>query len=106
IHDSYNSNPLSARLALEVLNAAPAPRVAFLGDMRELGDVSAQRHRELGAATTDLDMVVAIGQAAAAMRETNPTVLLAADATDAEQYIDRLPPGATVLVKGSRSLLL
>lgn len=106
IDDSYNSNPLSAALALEVLNLAPAPRVAFLGDMRELGAVSEQRHLELGAATTGLDLVVAIGAAAAAMRRSNPLVLLASDAEDAVKYLDKLPPAATVLVKGSRSLEL
>lgn len=106
IDDSYNSNPVSVALALEVLREAPTPRVAFLGEMRELGAMSRQRHRELGAATTDLDMVVAIGPAAAALRETNPAALLADDALDAARYIDRLPTGATVLVKGSRSLLL
>lgn len=106
IDDSYNANPLSVALALEVLRAEPAPLVAFLGDMRELGDVSRQRHRELGAATTDLDMVVAIGPAAAAIRDANPSALLAADAADASRYLDRIPAGATVLVKGSRSLEL
>lgn len=106
IDDSYNSNPLSVALALEVLREATAPRVAFLGDMRELGAVSRQRHRELGAATTDLDMVVAVGPAAAAIHETNPAALLAKDAVDAAKYIDQIPSGATVLVKGSRSLLL
>ncbi len=106
IDDSYNSNPLSVALALDVLRASPGPRVAFLGDMRELGAVSAQRHRELGAATTGLDMVIAIGPAAAAIRDTNPAARLAADATDAERYLDDVPSGATVLVKGSRSLLL
>ena len=106
IDDSYNSNPLSVALALEVLRAASGPLVAFLGDMRELGSVSRQRHRELGAATTGLDMVVAIGEAAAAIRDANPAALLARDAVDAGKYIDQIPPGATVLVKGSRSLEL
>lgn len=104
IDDSYNSNPLSAALALEVLRAAKRPLVAFLGDMRELGEVSRQRHRELGSATSDLDMVVAIGEAAASLRDANPTALLATDALDAQRFIDQIPPGATVLVKGSRSL--
>src|SRR5690606_29530238 len=31
IDDSYNSNPLSAALALEVLREQPRPHVAFLG---------------------------------------------------------------------------
>src|SRR5690606_12382034 len=67
IDDSYNANPLSAALALEVLAAAPAPRVAVLGDMRELGTLSRRRHLELGAATLDLDMVIAVGDEAAVM---------------------------------------
>src|SRR5690606_21305837 len=106
IDDSYNSNPLSVALALDVLLTHPGPRVAFLGDMLELGAVSRQRHRELGAATTGLDLVVAIGSAAAAIRDTNPAASLAADAKDAEQYLGEIPIGATVLVKGSRSMFL
>lgn len=106
IDDSYNSNPLSVALALDVLLTHPGPRVAFLGDMLELGAVSRQRHRELGAATTGLDLVVAIGSAAAAIRDTNPAARLAIDARDAEQYLDEIPIGATVLVKGSRSMFL
>lgn len=104
IDDSYNSNPLSAALALEVLMAAPPPRVAVLGDMRELGAVSRSRHLELGAATTGLELVIAVGAEAAVMAESNPAVLTAADATAAVAMLARVPAGATVLVKGSRSL--
>ena len=104
IDDSYNSNPLSAALALEVLNAAPRPRVAVLGDMRELGAVSRERHLELGAATNDLDLVIAVGEEAAALAESNPRALWAPDAQAALALLDRVPRGATVLVKGSRSL--
>ena len=106
IDDSYNSNPQSVALALDVLLANPGPRVAFLGDMLELGAVSRQRHRELGAATTGLDLVVAIGSAATAIADTNPAAKLASDADDASRYLDDIPVGATVLVKGSRSMRL
>ncbi len=106
IDDSYNSNPLSAALALEVLASAPAPRAAFLGDMRELGEVSRRRHLELGAATRGLDLVVAIGEEAAAVAEANPRARHVPDWRAAVGLLGLVPPGATVLVKGSRSLAL
>ena len=106
IDDSYNSNPLSAALALEVLAELPAPRAAFLGDMRELGAVSRQRHLELGEATRGLDLVVAIGEEAAAMTESNPESRHVATWREAVPLLDLLPNGAAVLVKGSRSLEL
>ncbi len=106
IDDSYNSNPLSAALALEVLRSHPAPRVAFLGDMRELGSVSGQRHHDLGAATTDIDMVVAIGDEAETVRSGNPEALAVADWRAAAALLSEVPEGATLLVKGSRSLEL
>lgn len=104
IDDSYNANPLSMTLALEVLRGLPAPHVAILGDMRELGAVSRRRHLELGTATADLALVIAVGQEAAAITETNPAALRAGDAAEARTLLDRIPAGATVLVKGSRSL--
>lgn len=106
IDDSYNSNPLSAALALEVLASSPPPRAAFLGDMRELGEVSRPRHLELGAATRDLDLVVAIGEEAAALAEANPRARHVPTWREAAGLLDLVPPGATVLVKGSRSLEL
>ena len=106
IDDSYNSNPLSAALALEVLGREPRPRAAFLGDMRELGPVSRQRHLELGEATRGLDLVVAIGEEAAALAEANPAARHVPSWREAAGLLDLVPPGATVLVKGSRSLEL
>ena len=49
IDDSYNSNPMSAGAALEVLKKAPSlHRWLALGDMAELGDQSASFHAKLG----------------------------------------------------------
>lgn len=106
IDDSYNSNPLSAALALEVLREQPTPRAAFLGDMRELGDVSRQRHLELGEATRELDLVVAIGEESRAIAEANPDAKHVAAWPEAVELLELVPAGATVLVKGSRSLEL
>lgn len=106
IDDSYNSNPLSAALALEVLRERPGPHVAFLGDMRELGGVSRQRHLELGEATLDLDLVVAIGEEAAAIVEANPAARHVRTWREAAELTHLVPRTGTVLVKGSRSLEL
>lgn len=104
IDDSYNSNPVSLRAALEVLFAAPAPRVAFLGDMLELGDREAPEHRAMGHASLGLDLVVGVGRASALMKETNPQARWAHDALAAAAFLDEVPEGATVLVKGSRGV--
>lgn len=104
IDDSYNSNPVSLRAALELLFAAPPPRVAFLGDMLELGSLQDAEHRAMGAATVGLDLVVAVGEASALMREGNPAVRWAHDAVAAAAFLPDVPEGATVLVKGSRGV--
>jgi len=104
LDDSYNASPLSMSLALETLRSEAGPRVAFLADMLELGDWSAQRHRELGAATGDLDLVVAVGEQSRLLLETNPRAKHAADALAAAAWLPRLPRPCTVLVKGSRGM--
>jgi UDP-N-acetylmuramoyl-tripeptide--D-alanyl-D-alanine ligase len=53
INDAYNANPTSMRAALSVLADYPAPRVAVLGDMLELGDVTPSAHREIAALAAD-----------------------------------------------------
>lgn len=64
INDSYNANPLSMAAALRVLAEADAQRhIAFLGDMKELGDTAEAGHREIGRLITELklDEVLCIG---------------------------------------------
>ena len=46
ILDCYNANPASMKNALEILGREPfTPRVAVLGDMKELGETSKDYHR-------------------------------------------------------------
>ena len=106
LDDSYNSNPASAALALEVLRISPPPHTAVLGDMLELGDESRRHHLELGAATSDLDAVLAVGPASRAVLEANPAALHAAAVEDALPMLRTLPRRGTVLFKASRGMRL
>ncbi len=67
LNDSYNSNPEAARNMLDVLRAEPAQRrIAVLGEMRELGQMSEQLHRQVGeyAVKTGIDVVIGVHGAA------------------------------------------
>ena len=117
IDDSYNSSPSALRRALEVVAAASgsARKVAVLGEMLELGEYSAQLHRECGAAAAaaGLDLLIAVGGApaselaSAAADAGMPQRCVLHVATSAEAAslaIERIRPGDLVLVKGSRGI--
>ncbi|WP_456267547.1 UDP-N-acetylmuramoyl-tripeptide--D-alanyl-D-alanine ligase [Kushneria sp. AK178] len=107
IDDSYNANPGAMRASLDTLAQRPGPRWCFLGAMGELGNYSARAHEALGyyARDLDLDRVVTIGEPARAIS----TALGARGHhfDDWSSMIDfarqSLPPGASVLIKGSLS---
>jgi UDP-N-acetylmuramoyl-tripeptide--D-alanyl-D-alanine ligase len=72
VDDSYNANPASVAAALRSLREAPAGRrIAVLGDMLELGAVSAELHRGVGrlAAELGLDALYLYGEHAGATAE-------------------------------------
>ena len=71
LEDCYNASPESMRAALQVLSAMAAQmgkgrKIAFLGDMKDLGPDSADMHRAVGAmaADTDLSLLVTYGDLA------------------------------------------
>ncbi len=104
IDDSYNSNPLSSRLALEVLRDQNGPRVAILGDMLELGPDEIPLHIELGKLSKGLDLVIAIGSLAHYIQEGNQEAL---HFTTVQEFLDagvELPQTSSVLVKASRGM--
>ena len=111
INDCYNANPMSMRAAIdELADAAPARRVAVLGDMLELGEASPQLHREIGryASERGVDVLIAVGPLAAHAGETfGGEVHAVPDAAAAAAALAPLLRGDdTVLVKGSRGVAL
>ncbi|WP_439101840.1 UDP-N-acetylmuramoyl-tripeptide--D-alanyl-D-alanine ligase [Congregibacter sp.] len=65
IDDSYNANPGSVRAAIDLLSATAGNSVLILGEMLELGDESAEAHREMGARAREKGVTrfVGIGEA-------------------------------------------
>lgn len=62
IDDCYNANAISMSAALDTLARFPAPRIAVLGSMNELGSHSAREHRAVGKRVVQsADVLIAIG---------------------------------------------
>ena len=116
IDDTYNSSPSAALSALDTLRAVEAKRrIAVLGDMLELGRMSAEGHRVVGErAAACADMLITVGFRARAIAEA------ALDAGMSESQIRQyeigesaragkelesiLSEGDVVLVKGSQAM--
>ena len=110
IDDTYNANPESLRAGLAVLCAKPAPRWLVLGDMAELGPEAAAFHagagrearrhgveRLLATGSLAVEAAHAFGGGATHFEDCRALV---------ERLREELPEGATVLVKGSRSMAM
>ena len=117
IDDTYNANPESVAAALRAAVAVRAGErrvAAVLGEMLELGEESADRHREIGALAAELgiDLVVAVGEPAWPIADgaegSESTDVIRADDTDVASRIVSawLCPGDVVLVKASRGARL
>lgn len=71
IDGTYNANPVSMRNAIDRLDKLPCPRLAIIGDMKELGDTAQDAHRKIGSYLNRLDEtdLVFVGEHAASLRE-------------------------------------
>ena len=108
IDDSYNANPASMRAAAQVLMSHAAPRILVVGDMGELGELSERLHEELVRSIQqfDFDDVFTLGRL---MKKATETLGVAGQSFEdvdllADSLFPSLTPGATLLVKGSRSM--
>ncbi|WP_374298145.1 UDP-N-acetylmuramoyl-tripeptide--D-alanyl-D-alanine ligase [Sphingomonas sp.] len=110
IDESYNANPASMRATLAVLAHEPGRHVAVLGEMRELGEASADYHAALAepVIAARVEMALLVGEAMAPLAdalEGRVDFVHVADARAAQAVLaDRLAPGDAVLIKGSNGV--
>lgn len=112
IDDTYNSSPIAAKAALDVLYAGDAPqKIAVMGSMNELGDYSPEAHREVGehCDPSQLDWLITIGPdakkyLAPVAKERGCQVKSFTSPYKAGAFIkEQLKEGAVVLAKGSQN---
>jgi len=132
IDDCYNASPNSVEAALESLSKLPGRHVAILGDMLNQGELSTQRHCEIGAfaAKSGIDYLICLGTQARHIYESYVCVRearsmgisgktavkgmrsdeeeIAYFSSDMTELVKELPhkikKGDTVLVKASRDM--
>lgn len=111
LDDTYNASPPTVRGALQVLADLPCDgrRWAVLGEMAELGPDAGAQHRAVGGACGVLDVLVAVGAAAAPLADAAaalpdaPEVHRVADHREAAALVQAaVRPGDAVLFKASR----
>jgi UDP-N-acetylmuramoyl-tripeptide--D-alanyl-D-alanine ligase len=117
INDSYNSSPAALQAMTSMLAATPGfrKRILAAGEMRELGETSAQLHRaagEFAAKTGRVDWVIGVagngaqiveGAIAAGVPEAQ-TKFFASSEQAANFLADFVKEGDLLLVKGSRGV--
>jgi UDP-N-acetylmuramoyl-tripeptide--D-alanyl-D-alanine ligase len=114
INDAYNSNPGSARAAIDVIRGVGAnrQRVVVLGTMRELGAASDRYHDEISRIALDsgADIVAGIGEFATSLSRVDDTGtrVITADSVEGlwPSLEPRLSPDAVILLKASRGVQL
>lgn len=122
IDDSYNANPTSMAAALDVLAAAPVTndigrvsrgrRIAFLGDMKELGTDERALHADLAKLPSlqSLDVVHCIGPLMRSLHDALPEAQRGDWFETSHEVLPllkrRLDSGDVVLAKGSLSMKL
>lgn len=114
LDSSYNSSPVAAKEAIELLSEISEGRrkVAILGDMRELGKESKDAHMELGKLVLqNADFAILIGPevssfTASILEKSSFEFLAFPDFTSArESIIKNIREKDVVLIKGSQNTL-
>jgi UDP-N-acetylmuramoyl-tripeptide--D-alanyl-D-alanine ligase len=111
IDEGYNASPASVRAALNLLGTLPTAfggrRIAVLGDMRELGAVGPQLHRELAPDLTaaKVELAFLVGPQMRGLYDLLPDAMKGAHRATSDEMVKpllaALKAGDTVLIKGS-----
>lgn len=112
IDDTYNALPDAVKAGITVLYGMKAPqKIAILGNMNELGDMSPQAHTEIGELCdpAKLDLVVTIGPdantyLASAAASRGCVVKSFNTPYEAGKYLQsKIEPGTIIYAKGSQN---
>lgn len=115
IDDTYNASPDSMREALVLLERVPAEiKMAVLGDMLELGEISDEAHKQIGIAVAKLNLnhFVTVGPSGKLMADAARGAGMPADkilsfdsSPQAQATVQQiLKPNSLVLIKGSQGM--
>lgn len=115
LDDTYNANPASVRAAIEVAGELAQLRQArlilVLGEMRELGAVSASEHAGLGSAVASSGAAALLAVAgdaetlAKALKSSSVSSEFVSNTEEAMQRCEQVvQPGDVILCKGSRGV--
>ena len=106
LDDTYNANPDSVRAGIDVLASTPGRKLLVLGDMGEIGEMSAQYHDEIGgyAKSSGVDALFALGEQSALAARNFGSGGEHFDSVEGlvEAIRPELGTDVVVLVKGSR----
>ena len=114
--DAYNANPTSMAAALDNFRLMKTDhKMCILGDMKELGDASAEEHTKVveTLAKSDFERIWLVGEEFRKAAEANPSLLAntslslfpTVEEVKAEIAANK-PKGYTILIKGSNSTKL
>ncbi len=115
IDDTYNSSPVAAEAAVDVLSGitTKGKKIAVLGDMLELGKFTENEHKKLGAQIgKTADMILAIGprakyivEGALSVSMSEKNIIEFDNARVAGKYLEGIiGEGDIILAKGSQSM--
>lgn len=101
IDDSYNANPQSMKAALDLIKSLSGGRkIAVLGQMRELGPITAEAHKEIGQIAQEVtDLVIEVGDN---KYGADKNFTSTEEAT--EFLLKEVQPSDIILIKASRTI--
>jgi UDP-N-acetylmuramoyl-tripeptide--D-alanyl-D-alanine ligase len=108
IDDTYNSNPLSVRMALEYLNQISNNqnrKIAILGEMRELGNYTSSGHEEVvNKARKIADVLILVGEYFKPFKGKNIWFETTNETTNSIKEKIKINENDIILIKGSRKM--